>query len=159
MATLSIGQVAGRAGIRPSALRFYEQTGLLPPGPRVSGQRRYDQSVFDKLALIAYAKRVGFTLRETKLLLSGFSNDVPPSARWRGLANRKRAELDALIADVRRMKHLLDVALHCECPTLDECGRRLRSLQSESGMTRARSKLGARANRVMTTRGTRSRPT
>jgi MerR family transcriptional regulator, redox-sensitive transcriptional activator SoxR len=127
MAGLTIGAVAMQAGVRPSALRYYEQVGLVAPAWRASGQRRYDPSVLDRLALIAYAKHVGFTIAETKLLLAGFAADVPPSARWRALATRKQQELDAIITRARQMKRLLNAVLACQCMGLDECGRRIRA--------------------------------
>jgi len=122
MSGWSIGEVATRAGLRPSALRYYEQVGLLPPQLRVSGQRRYDPSVLNTLALIAYAKQAGFTIADTKRLLSGFAADVPASTRWR--------ELDATIAKALRMRHSLQAALHCTCETLAQCGHRIRSARA-----------------------------
>jgi MerR family transcriptional regulator, redox-sensitive transcriptional activator SoxR len=125
MTGLTIGQVAERAGVRASALRYYEQIGLLPPTRRQSGQRRYDPAVFNRLALIGFARRVGFTIAETKLLLTGFPNDAPASARWQNLARRKQRELEAIIANARHMHRALDAVLQCECRSLDDCGRRL----------------------------------
>jgi MerR family redox-sensitive transcriptional activator SoxR len=123
---LSIGSVAAQAGLRPSALRYYEQAGLLPSPPRNNGRRSYDPAIFDRLALIGHARRAGFTIADTRRLLTGFPADAPPSARWRALAQRKCCELDALIADARLMQRTLRATLKCQCPTLDECGRRLR---------------------------------
>jgi MerR family transcriptional regulator, redox-sensitive transcriptional activator SoxR len=125
MAGLSIGAVARRAGLRPSALRYYEQVGLIAPQPRSSGRRRYDAGVFNALAVITFAKRAGFSIAETRLLLTGFGVDVTASARWRHMARRKQAELDQTIANARRMKNVLEMTLTCRCMTLDECGRRL----------------------------------
>jgi MerR family redox-sensitive transcriptional activator SoxR len=119
---LSIGEVALRAGLNPSAIRYYERIGLLPDAERVSGQRRYDDSVLGRLAVIEFAQRAGFTLAETRTLLSGFSAKVPPSARWRSLAQRKLPEVEALIARANGMKRLLEEGLECECLSLDECG-------------------------------------
>jgi MerR family redox-sensitive transcriptional activator SoxR len=134
MTGFSIGEVAKRAGLRASALRYYEQVGLIPPQLRVSGRRCYDPGVLNALALIAYAKQVGFTIAETKLLLSASPPNTPASARWHGLARRKQAELDATIAQARRMKRLLQSALTCRCPNLDECGRRLRMGRAEGSV-------------------------
>ncbi len=125
MTGLSISQVASRAGIRPSALRYYEDIGLIAPPLRVSTHRRYDARVFKTLSVIAYAKRAGFTIAEIKLLLSGFEAAVSASHRWRALARRKEQDLDAIIASARRMKRVLRVVQECRCLTLDECGRRL----------------------------------
>lgn len=127
MKGLSIGEVARRAGLRPSALRYYEQVGLISPQPRASGRRQYGSDVFNVLAVIEHAKRVGFTIAETKLLLTGFGPDVAASARWRFMARRKEEELDRIIANARQMKTLLRLILKCECVTLEECGRRLRT--------------------------------
>ena len=81
-ADLTIGEVARRSRRRPSAVRYYEQVGLLPEPERVGGQRRYDESALKWLAAVEVAQRAGFTLREVGELLSGFSADVPPSERW-----------------------------------------------------------------------------
>jgi MerR family redox-sensitive transcriptional activator SoxR len=126
MTGLSIGAVAAGAGLRPSALRYYEQAGLLPPPLRENGRRSYDPAVFDRLALIGHARRAGFTISDTRRLLSGFAQDAPPNARWRAIAQRKDRELDAVISHARRMQRILRATLKCQCPTLDECGRRLR---------------------------------
>lgn len=118
----SIGEVAARAGVNASAIRYYESIGLLPKPERVAGQRRYGESVLQRLAVIEFAQRAGFTLAETRTLLNGFSSKVPPSARWRALADRKLPEIEALIARANAMKQLLEEGLECECLSLDECG-------------------------------------
>jgi MerR family redox-sensitive transcriptional activator SoxR len=125
MKGLSIGEVARRAGLRPSALRYYERIGLIAPQSRQNGRRRYDPAVFGGLAVIHHAKRAGFTIAETRLLLTGFGLDVTASARWRSMAQRKQEELDRVIANARRMKKLLRLATKCKCVTLEECGRLL----------------------------------
>src|SRR5438093_169271 len=119
---LLIGEVALRAGLNPSAIRYYERIGLLPDPQRVSGQRRYDESVVGRLAVIDFAQQAGFTLAETRTLMSGFSAKVPPSARWRSLAQRKLPEVEDLIARANGMKRLLEEGLECECLSLEECG-------------------------------------
>lgn len=120
---MTIGEVARRAGLRPSAIRYYERIGLLPRPPRISGRRLYGDEVFNRLAVIHYAKQTGFTTAEIKRLVGGFAGSTPPSARWRELANRKIAEMDALIAKAGGIKVMLGRALRCECPTLEDCGR------------------------------------
>ena len=122
---LSIGAVARRAGIRPSALRYYESVGLLPAPARVSGRRRYADDVLPRLALIAAAQQMGFTVAEIGTLLHGFSPDTPASARWRVLATQKVPEVEALIIRAQGMKRLLEDALTCGCLTLDACARTL----------------------------------
>lgn len=82
-----IGEVAQRAGVRPSALRYYERVGLLPEPRREAGRRRYDSGVLcevlDRLAVVGVAQQAGFTIAEIRTLLDGFSEDTPPSERWR----------------------------------------------------------------------------
>ena len=93
--------MAHRAGLRPSALLYYEGVGLLPAPERTNGRRRYDgevlREVLDRLAVVRIAKQAGFTISEIKTLLNGFSKDTPPSERWRLLAEEKLLEVDALI--------------------------------------------------------------
>src|SRR5258708_31920048 len=95
MNALSIGEVARRARVRPSALRYYEKVGLVAPPPREHGRRRYAPSVFQALAVIAAAKRAGFTIAEMRRLVAGFAPDVPPATRWRILAAEKERDLVA----------------------------------------------------------------
>jgi len=118
---LTIGEVARRVGLRPSALRYYESVGLLPPPRRVNGQRRYDASVFQRLAIIQLAQESGFTLAEIETLVHGFASETPPSARWWTLAQAKLVEADALIQRAQHMKRLLEAALDCGCLTFEEC--------------------------------------
>ena len=122
MEALTIGEAARRAGVRTSALRYYEGIGLLPAPRRVNGRRRYEPDVLRTLAVVRLAKQAGFTVAETRTLLHGFSARTSPSARWRTLARRKLAEVDALIAHAERMKRVLATVLECECPRLSDCG-------------------------------------
>jgi MerR family redox-sensitive transcriptional activator SoxR len=117
----SIGEVANRAGIRPSALRYYESIGLLPAPSRVNGRRRYDPSVMQRLAVIQLARNAGFTIGETQTLLHGFAPDTPPAVRWRALADKKLAELDVLIAHAQQMRRILENGLQCGCLRLEDC--------------------------------------
>lgn len=122
MGHLRIGDVARGAGLRASALRYYERAGLLPPARRVGGQRRYDGSALRALAVIRLAQEAGFTVAEIRTLLHGFALGAPPSARWRALAHRKRREIDGLMTRARQMRRVLDRLLRCKCPTLEACG-------------------------------------
>lgn len=124
MAEFSIGEVAGRMGLRPSAIRYYESAGLLPRAPRRNGRRRFDESVFARLSLIDLAQRAGFTIQEIRRLLHGFSKRTSPSVRWRHLTERKLAEIDARIAEAREMRRILERLRRCECPSLDDCAPR-----------------------------------
>lgn len=120
METLRIGDVARRASVQPSAVRYYERIGLLSAPLRAGGQRRYDASVLRQLAIIAAAQSAGFTLAEIKTLLTGLP-DIPLSARWRFLAERKRGELAARIAQAEVMKRVLAAGTQCQCHTPDDC--------------------------------------
>src|SRR5215216_7182303 len=109
---MSIGQVASRAGVRPSALRYYEGVGVLPPPERENGRRRYDgellREVLDRLEVVRVAQQAGFTISEIRTLLDGFSEDTPPSERWRLLAEEKLPEVEALVQRALDMKRLLE---------------------------------------------------
>jgi len=121
MEELTIGETARRAGLRPSALRYYERVGLLPAPRRANGRRRYDLSALERLAVIRLAQQAGFTIAETQRLLHGFAPDTPAGARWRPLSRQKIAELDAQIARAERMKLMLAELVRCECVRLEEC--------------------------------------
>jgi MerR family redox-sensitive transcriptional activator SoxR len=136
MGQLRIGDVARDAGVRTSALRYYERAGLLPAAGRIAGQRRYDGSALRTLAVIRLAQEAGFTVAEIRTLLHGFALGTPPSARWRALARRKRREIDALLAGARRMRRLLDSLLRCECPSLADCGNVIGSPRRTARRTR-----------------------
>src|SRR5215210_6631071 len=123
--SLSIGEVARSAGVRPSALRFYERVGLLPLPERTNERRRYDgemlREVLRRLAIVRVAQRAGFTISEIGTLLDGFSDDTPPSERWRVLAQEKLPEVEALVERALGMKDLLERGLRCECVSIDDC--------------------------------------
>jgi MerR family redox-sensitive transcriptional activator SoxR len=120
---LSIGEVARRTGVRPSALRYYESAGLLPAPSRVSGRRLYDASALDVLKLIQLAKSAGFSMAEIRRLLHGFDRATPASARWQAMATRKLKDVSALIERAEQMRDLLHKLLTCRCVQLSECIR------------------------------------
>jgi DNA-binding transcriptional MerR regulator len=82
MRGMSIGEVARKMGLRSSAIRYYEKLGLIPKAPRLSGRRRYDERVLERLAMVRFAKHVGFSIAEIKVLLRGVDGRPPPE-RWR----------------------------------------------------------------------------
>ena len=121
---MKISEVARQVGLQSSAVRYYEQLGLLPPPERVGGQRRYDPTALYRLAIIQRARQLGFTLEEIRQLFFGFRPVTRASHRWRALSQKKLAELDehmAVIKSVRRL--LLKMTKCCHCATLDQCGR------------------------------------
>jgi MerR family transcriptional regulator, redox-sensitive transcriptional activator SoxR len=123
--SMSIGEVARQAGVRPSALRYYEDIGLLPQPERESGRRRYEgevlREVLDRLAVVQVAQQAGFSINEIGVLLDGFSEDTPSSERWRVLAREKLPEIEALVERALDMKQLLERGLRCECLRLEDC--------------------------------------
>lgn len=121
MASLTIGDVARRAGVPASTLRYYEEVGVLPPAVRVSGQRRYDETILARLAVLRLTQEVGFSVAEMRALVEGFDDRGVTSERWQDLATRKLAETEALIARAERMKRVLEESLRCGCLTLDAC--------------------------------------
>ena len=126
MAGLSISEVARRADLRPSALRYYEQIGILPPPPRAGGRRQYDASALQRLAVVRRARQTGFTLAEVRQLFVGFAPSASAGERWRSLSHKKLAELDALLERVKTMRHLLRrMNSQCACATLEQCGSRI----------------------------------
>jgi MerR family redox-sensitive transcriptional activator SoxR len=125
MPGLSIGAIARRAGVAPSALRYYEKAGLLPAPARLSKQRRYDAQVLGRIRIIRLARDAGFTVSETRTFLSAFPLGSTPAARWRAMATGKLAQLDVLIARVSVMKSILEASFRCECRRLEDCERLL----------------------------------
>ena len=119
---MTIGEVARRAGLQASAIRYYEKIGLLPKTQRVGGQRRYETRVLNYLEIINMAKRAGFRMDEIKHLFHGFGKGTPASRRWQLLAQRKIAEIDDLIVRAKKMKRLLEKADRCKCFDLQDCG-------------------------------------
>lgn len=117
---LTIGEVARRSGLRDSAIRYYERAGILPKPIRLSGQRRYTESILGRLAVLQRAKDCGLTLEEAKGL---FEDSGRPSERWQRIAKKKIAELDAMIGRIETMRDLLQ--RRCDCADLDECGRKI----------------------------------
>ncbi len=118
---LTISEVAQQAGLRPSAIRYYESVNLLPVPRRVSGQRRYSPDVLRRLSFIQIAQAAGFTLAEMQTLFNGLDGDNPLSERWRMLAQQKMGEVEALIERAKGMKTMLENGLNCGCLSLEEC--------------------------------------
>jgi MerR family transcriptional regulator, redox-sensitive transcriptional activator SoxR len=120
-AVLSIGEVASRAGVSVSAIRFYERRGLLPDTERVGGQRRYTDGVIQRLGVIHTAKQAGFSLDEIGILLASTDQGAPAHAQLQSLAARKLPEVDALIERAQMMHDWLLAANGCDCETFDAC--------------------------------------
>ena len=118
---LTIGEVAQRAGLKASAIRYYESVGVLPEAERISGQRRYSEDVLRRLEMIDVAKRAGFSLEDTASLLAAGTEKAPASSTLRALAEQKLPEVEALIIRAQAMAGWLSTATGCDCDTLDVC--------------------------------------
>jgi MerR family transcriptional regulator, redox-sensitive transcriptional activator SoxR len=119
---LTIGQVAERAGLNTSHIRFYESVGVLPEPQRVGGQRRYGEQVLHRLSIIEVAQRAGMSLEEIAPLTGPGSRSAEASRHIRRLSEEKLPHIEALIARAQAVKHWLEVAQHCDCESADVCG-------------------------------------
>ena len=138
MSQLTISQVAREIRLRPSAIRYYEQIGLLPRAERLSGQRRYDPTVLYRLAIIQRARQLGFTLSEIRHLFFGFRDTTRASERWRTLSRRKLAELDDLMDGIKAVQGVLNKLMtKCRCETLDQCGKSIYQNMNREDVVRA----------------------
>jgi DNA-binding transcriptional MerR regulator len=115
---LTIGEVARRAGVAATTLRYYEQIGLVPAPARLGGQRRYDDSVLARLEVIGLCKSAGFALEEIQVL---FADEVPGRPASRALAEAKLAEIDAQMASLARARAVIEWGMRCTCPSIDAC--------------------------------------
>lgn len=115
---LTIGELARRAGVATSALRYWEELGLLPAPARISGQRRYPESAVTLVGIILLQRDAGFSLAEQKALMAsrGVALD-----EWRRLARRKLAELDERIAKAHAAREAIEHALHCPHQDILQC--------------------------------------
>ena len=116
---LSIGEVARRAGIRASAIRYYERVGVLPPARLVHTKRRYSPDIFQQLLLIQCAQAAGLSIAEMRTVLSP-QEDTHAVGGWRALAHQKLREMEQRKQDIERMQRILDEALQREHLTIDE---------------------------------------
>jgi MerR family redox-sensitive transcriptional activator SoxR len=146
---MTIGEVARDAGVAPSTLRHWENVGLLQAPTRVGGKRRYDARLRREIALIVLIKQAGFTLAETRVLLSGLSQRTPPPVLWRELAQRKLPELRQTIAQASATVQILEQGLSCDCLSLADCVSQLgEALSDRRGAPTQR---GPNASRAIST--------
>jgi MerR family redox-sensitive transcriptional activator SoxR len=120
-ADLRIGEVAERAGVSISAIRYYEREGLLPRPERVGGQRRFAPETVRRLGVIEVAKRAGLTLGEIRALLTSTDEGAPAHEPLQALAARKLPEVAAQIERAEAMRAWLTAARACGCESLDSC--------------------------------------
>src|SRR5271169_4803204 len=119
---LRIGEVARRSGVAASALRFYEDRGLITSERAGSGHRRYPRAVLRRIAFIVYAQRVGLTLEEIGRELARLpANSAPTRRDWARLSRKWSSRIDARIAELERLKMGLTECIGCGCLSLDRC--------------------------------------
>ena len=119
---LTIGEVARRSGVATSALRFYEDQGLIASERTDSGHRRYPRSVLRRIAFIVFAQKVGLSLEEIRAELAKLPrNRAPDRADWTKLSGRWTTRIDERIAELERMKTGLAECIGCGCLSLDRC--------------------------------------
>ena len=122
MDQLTIGQVAARAGVAPSALRYYEDQGLVTASRSPGGARRYPRSVLRRLAFVRAAQNVGLSLGEIRDALATLPEGRPPTARdWAVLSRAWRDRLDEQIAALQRLRDGLTSCIGCGCLSLTRC--------------------------------------
>jgi len=119
---LAIGEVARRSGVASSALRFYEQRGLISSERTGSGHRHYPRPVLRRIAFIVFAQRVGLTLDEIGTELAKLPLHQAPTRRdWSRLSATWAARIDDRIAELQRLKFGLTECIGCGCLSLDRC--------------------------------------
>jgi MerR family transcriptional regulator, redox-sensitive transcriptional activator SoxR len=120
--SLTIGEIARRSGVATSALRFYEERGLIRSERTGAGHRRYPRSVIRRIAFIVFAQRIGLTLEEVGAELARLpENRVPKRSDWAQLSSSWTARIDERIAELERLRDGLDQCIGCGCLSLDRC--------------------------------------
>jgi MerR family transcriptional regulator, redox-sensitive transcriptional activator SoxR len=120
---LTIGEVARRAGVPTSTLRYYDAEGLVAPAARVGGRRRYGPAALEQLATIRFCRTLGFTLDEIRTILAA-PRGRAQKARWLRLVDAKIAELDAAVARAGALAAVLRASRDCDCVAVSECAAR-----------------------------------
>jgi MerR family redox-sensitive transcriptional activator SoxR len=122
MTELTIGELSDRSGVATSAIRYYEDRGLVASRRTTGNQRRYERAMLRRLAFIRTAQRVGLTLNEIEDALATLpSNRTPTKADWTRLSRGWRPRLDAQIAQLERLRDTLDSCIGCGCLSLKRC--------------------------------------
>jgi MerR family redox-sensitive transcriptional activator SoxR len=119
---LSIGEVSARSGLAPSALRYYEEQGLVTANRTPGGARRYPRSVLRRLAVVRAARNVGLSLPEIRAALAALPDERPPTATdWARLSSDWRDRLDEQIAALVQLRDGLSSCIGCGCLSLGRC--------------------------------------
>ncbi|MBX7526344.1 redox-sensitive transcriptional activator SoxR [Qipengyuania vesicularis] len=119
---LSIGDLARRTGLSVSAIRFYEEKGLVEAHRTAGNQRRFPRSDIRRLSFVLIAQRLGLTLAEIEEALSGLPQGrTPNSADWKRISGEVRTRIDAQIAALEKVRNNLDGCIGCGCLSLKKC--------------------------------------
>src|SRR5579875_2688586 len=119
---MKIGEVARRSGVASSALRFYEERGLISSTRSGSGHRSYPRAVLRRIAFIVFAQRIGLTLEEIAVELAKLPGDrAPTRADWSRLSRGWTSRIDERIAELERLRSSLTECIGCGCLFLDRC--------------------------------------
>jgi MerR family redox-sensitive transcriptional activator SoxR len=131
---ITIGELAARSGVAPSALRYYEQLGLIAAQRTPGNQRRYARPALRRVAFIRVAQEVGLTLDDVGSALAALPSDRTPVKRdWERLSRTWRVRLDARIAELERVRDDLTGCIGCGCLSLRRCTLLNRSDRAASG--------------------------
>jgi MerR family transcriptional regulator, redox-sensitive transcriptional activator SoxR len=122
MTEITIGELSERSGVAASAIRYYEELGLVRSRRTPGNQRRYDRAMLRRLAFIRTAQRVGLSLEEIEAALTSLpSNRTPTKADWTRLSRSWRPRIDAQIHQLERLRDTLDSCIGCGCLSLRRC--------------------------------------
>jgi MerR family redox-sensitive transcriptional activator SoxR len=121
-AQITIGQLAARTGLAVSAIRFYEEKGLVHPGRNAGGQRRFERSDIRRLSFVLIAQQLGFSIAEILDQLERLpSGRTPTHADWQKISEAMRDKLDAKILGLTLLRDKLDGCIGCGCLSLERC--------------------------------------
>lgn len=119
---LSIGQVAERTGLASSAIRYYEDEGLVRPDRNTAGQRRYANADIRRLSFVMLSQKLGFTISEIREAMSPLPLDrAPTKADWSRISKKFGKELDYRITKMQSLRDRLDSCIGCGCLSLKSC--------------------------------------
>ena len=122
MAAISIGEVAARTGLAVSAIRFYEERGLIRPDRDGGGRRTFDRADIRRLSVIMVAQRLGFSLGEIAQELDRLPDGrAPTKADWTRMSRRFRERIDRRIDDLETLRDKLDACIGCGCLSMRQC--------------------------------------
>jgi MerR family transcriptional regulator, redox-sensitive transcriptional activator SoxR len=116
----TIGQLAAATGLQSSAIRYYEDAGILPRPQRAAGKRRYDPETVDRLLLIRFCRHLGFRVSDLRGLFSDSGGGRAKEA-WRRLVDARLEAVGALIEEAKAVRRVLRESRDCDCVTLASC--------------------------------------